>query len=114
MLVLLDFCIRIDVYLHVLLIQLKALENVQIMMILSQVIILFNLDTKYLIKAFYDSTNTTDTDIPAIVGTSSSDSTDFSTTDTFSGTAGSKIYFSYYLGKRVLGGPLVWNKAIFT
>lgn len=80
---------------------------------LSFVIIQFNLDTKYLVKAFYDSTNTTDTDIPAIIGTPSSSSNDFTTTDTFLGT-GNTIYFSYYLGKRVLGGPLVWNKAIFT
>lgn len=24
------------------------------------------------------------------------------------------MYFSYYLGKRVLGGPIVWYKATFT
>ncbi|CAD8159995.1 unnamed protein product [Paramecium octaurelia] len=70
-------------------------------------------NTRYIVKAFYDSTNTTDTDIPAIIGTPSSSATDFQTTNTFIG-SGPTIYFSYYLGKRVLGGPLVWNKAIFT
>lgn len=113
MLALLDSCIRIGVYLHALLTQLKALVNAQISTRLYKVIILFNLDTKYLVKAFYDSTNTTDSDISAIIGTPSS-STDFTTSNTFINPNGPTIYFSYYLGKRVLGGPLVWNQAAFT
>ncbi|CAD8156620.1 unnamed protein product [Paramecium pentaurelia] len=70
-------------------------------------------NSKYLIKAFYDSSNTTDTDVSTIVGTMTTGGTDFKTSDHFLST-NIVVYFSYYMGKRVLGGPLVWNKATFT
>ncbi|CAK71463.1 unnamed protein product (macronuclear) [Paramecium tetraurelia] len=70
-------------------------------------------NSKYLIKAFYDSSNTTDTDVSNIVGTITNGGSDFTTSDGFLST-NIKVYFSYYMGKRVLGGPLVWNSATFT
>ncbi|CAD8090863.1 unnamed protein product [Paramecium sonneborni] len=69
-------------------------------------------NSKYIIKAFYDSSNTTDTDVSSIVGTVSNQAADFKTKDRFLNT-NTAIYFSYYLQKRVLGGPLVWFKAQF-
>ncbi|CAD8105195.1 unnamed protein product [Paramecium sonneborni] len=69
-------------------------------------------NSKYIIKAFYDSSNTTDIDVSSIVGTVSNSGGDFKTKDRFLNT-NTAIYFSYYLQKRVLGGPLVWYKAKF-
>ncbi|CAD8157585.1 unnamed protein product [Paramecium pentaurelia] len=69
--------------------------------------------TKYLIKEFYDSSNTTDIDLNNIVGSISTIDDDFSTSDHFLNT-NIDVYFSYYMGKRVFGGPLVWHEATFT
>lgn len=40
-------------------------------------------------------------------------SSDFKTTDHFTG-SGTAVWFSYYKSRRVLGGPLVWNSAAFS
>lgn len=74
---------------------------------------LCKIDISYLIKAFYDSSNTTDVDVANIVGPFTNiTNNNFKTTDRqiFNYV---KIFFSYYLNRRVLGGPLVWNSAYF-
>lgn len=65
----------------------------------------YNIDPQYLVKAFYDTISTLDTQISDIVG---------SPTDLGGNNWNTGEIFGYLPGKRVLGGALNWHKASFT
>lgn len=67
------------------------------------VIINLNVDSKFFIAAFYDTT-TTDDDILNIFSLLTSSGTNF---------VKSGVYYSYIPDKRVFGGPLTWQNAKF-
>lgn len=64
-----------------------------------------NLDSIYLVKAFYDTTSTSDTEAASIMGV-------------YTNQAGTNFVTGYQLGflpgRRVFGGPFSWHKAAFT
>ena len=93
------FSIKIHVYQNVQVSQSNQPENVQIMMNMLIVRnLIYFVDSRYIIKAFYDSSNTTETDLINYVGSIPTGTNDFKTTNHWTGSSVT-VAFSYYKKK---------------